>query len=258
MPPVCRGLAVLLVACATAVPAAAQENGAWPERFTVAFDVPFQLVRNDFSEALAFPDTVRTSQTARFGADYASTRGALFDVGGAVRVARHVGAGVAVSVLRRTSDATFMLAVPSLIAGNPALSLSGSVPELEHHDVGVHLQALYAFGLGHASRLTVSGGPSIFNTSQQLVRSIEFDVLPGLTTAKFDRALVTRAAKTVVGYNVGADVTWNVGAHFGVGTIARYSRATVTLDPGSASGVKRGVTLQAGGFHIGAAVRLRL
>jgi hypothetical protein len=253
-----RGLTILLVVGTTGMPAAAQENSAWPERVTIAFDVPFQVLTNRFSEALTFPDTIRTSQTAQFGADYALTRGALFDLGGAVRVARHIGAGVAVSVLRRTSDAAFTLAVPSLIAGNPALPLCGSVPELEHRDVGVHLQALYAFGLGHAARLTVSGGPSIFNTSQEMVRSIEFDILPGLTTVKFDQAFVTSAAKTVVGFNVGADVTWNVAAHVGVGTIARYSRATVTFDPRSASGVNRGVTLHSGGLHVGVALRVRL
>jgi hypothetical protein len=160
-----------------------------------------------------------------------------------------------VSVLRRSTDAAVTLNVPSLISGNAPLSLDGLVSDLERRDIGIHLQGLYAFGLGGSSRVTLSGGPSIFNLSQDLVRSIEFDTLPGLTTLKFDQAFVTHAAKTVLGFNVGADLTWNFATHMGVGTIARYSRADVTLDPGSASGVNRSVMLRAGGVHVGAGLR---
>jgi hypothetical protein len=254
---VLRVVIVLVVLAAAWTAAAAQEHEVWPERLSIAVDVPFQPMNNGFSEVLVFPDTIRKTQAAQFTADYGSTRGALFDVGGAVRVSRRVGVGVTVSVLRRSADGAFTLTVPSLIAGNPPLSLNGSVADLERRDVGVHLQGLYAIGLGDSSRVTLSAGPSIFNTSQDLVRSIEFDTLPGLTTLRFDQAFVTHGAKTVVGFNLGADVTWNFATHIGVGTIARYSRAKVTLDPGSASGVDRSVALHGGGVHVGAGLRFR-
>jgi hypothetical protein len=55
---------------------------------------------------------------------------------------------------------------------------------------------------------------------------------------------------------VSADITWRLAPHFGVGTVTRYSRANVTLDPGSASGVGRRIEMHLGGLQIGGGIRL--
>jgi hypothetical protein len=89
------------------------------------------------------------------------------------------------------------------------------------------------------------------------VRSIEFETLPGFTSLKFNQALITEVKKTVVGFNVGADITWSLAPHLGVGTVTRYSRAKVTLDPGAESAVSRAIELHAGGLQIGGGIRLR-
>jgi hypothetical protein len=102
----------------------------------------------------------------------------------------------------------------------------------------------------------LAGGPSIFNTKQDLVRSIEFDTLPGFTSLKFDQALITEGRRTAVGFNVGADITWALVSHLGVGTVTRYSRAKVTLDPGAQSRVSRAIEMHAGGLQIGGGIRL--
>src|SRR5258708_40344177 len=65
------------------------------------------------------------------------------------------------------------------------------------------------------------------------------------------RSAVGRVKKTSVGFNIGADITWALSSHFGVGTLTRYSRASVTLNPGSESGVHRAVEPHAGGLHLG-------
>ena len=250
---------LLIVACALSIatPVASQENSAWPERAYVTVDVPFQLLNNNFSEALTFADTIRKTETAHFGAGYGSTRGPLLDVGTGVRVIRQIGAGVTLSLLRRSVDGAFDLVVPSLIAGNAPLDLRGSVPGLERTDLIIHLDALYPVTLRRKFRLMLSSGPSILRAKQDLVRSIEFDTLPGLTTLTFDQAFVTHATKTAIGFNVGADVTWNFATHLGVGTVTRYSRANVTLDPGSAPGISRSVALQVGGLYVSGGIRLR-
>ena len=249
----------LIVACAVAIaaPAAGQENRAWAERAFITLDVPFQTLDNSFAESLTFADTIRKTETAHFGADYASTRGPLFDIGTGVRLSHRVGIGVTLSWLRRTADGAFTLTVPSLIAGNSPLDLNGSVGGLERTDVSVHLQALYAIALGRKSRVMLSAGPSIVHARQDLVRSIEFDTLPGLMQLQFDRAFVTAAVKTGVGFNLGADLTWNVASHLGIGTVTRYARANVTVDPGSATGISRTIPVPAGGLHVGGGVRFR-
>ncbi len=253
-----RNVFGFLVGCIilAAAPLAAQENRAWPERTFVTIDVPFQPLNNDFSESLSFADTVRKTENVTFVAGYASTRGALFDTGAGIRLANNLGVGVTASFFRRSSSGSFDLMVPNpLVAGKP-LDLAGSVSGLSRAELGIHIQALYALALGQRARVMLEGGPSIFNTKQDLVRSIEFDTLPGFTSLKFDQALITEAKKTVLGFNVGADITWALASHFGVGTVTRYSRAKVTLDPGAESGANRAIEMHAGGLQIGAGIRL--
>ena len=76
------------------------------------------------------------------------------------------------------------------------------------------------------------------------------------TSLKFDQALITEVNKTVVGFNVSADITWTLASHLGVGTVTRYSRAKLTLDPGAESAVSRAIELHAGGLQIGGGIRL--
>jgi hypothetical protein len=251
-------LAVFVAGCALvfAAPASAQENRAWLQRTFVTIDVPFQPLDNDFSESLSFADTLRRSESVTFAAGYESTRGALFGAGAGVRLVKNVGAGVAASWFYRSTTASFDLRVPNPLVANRPLLVSGSVPDLDREEVGVHFQALYAVPIASRVRVMLAGGPSVFRTKQDLVRSIEFDTLPGFTALRFNQALVTGVERTVVGFNVSADVTWALASHIGIGTIARYSRATVTFDPGAETGVARAIEVRAGGLHIGGGIRL--
>jgi len=103
------------------------------------------------------------------------------------------------------------------------------------------------------SREPVTGS---FRIGQDVVRSVEFDRLPGFSGLALHQALVTSVQRSVVGYNVAADLTWPLASHFGIGTVTRYSRARVDFDPGSESGVSRAIELYAGGLHVGVGIRL--
>jgi len=247
---------LLMCALISAAPAAAQETRAWPERMFFTIDVPFQPLDNAFSETVRFPDSLRRSENVTFAADYESERGALLDAGGGVRVAGNLGVGVTVSWFQGSSTAVFDLKIPNPLAANRPLDVAGSVSDLDRRELGVHVQALYALGLGKRSRVMLAAGPSIFNTHQDLVRNIQFDVLPGFTSLMFDHAFIRDVGRTAVGFNIGADITWALASHFGVGTVTRYSRAKLTFDPGSESGVSRAVEVRAGGLHIGGGLRL--
>src|SRR5438552_660566 len=182
-------------------PLAAQENPAWPERTFVAIDVPVQLLKNDFSESLRFADTIRKTENVSFDARYPSTRGALFDLGAGVRVTRRLGVGLMVSQFQRSSSGSFSLTVPNPLVANQPLNLAGPVSGLNHSELGVHVQALYALPLGKSTRLMLFGGPSIFKTKLDVVRSLEFSILPGFTSLGLDRTLITRDKQTVAGFN---------------------------------------------------------
>jgi len=238
-----------------AAPLGAQEPRAWPERVFISIDVPFQGLSDDFSESLRFADAVRRTENDTFVAEYPAPRGALVAAGAGLRITNSMGVGATVSWFQRSATGAFDLSVPSPVAANRPLELTGSVSGLKRREIGIHVQTLYARALGRRSRLMLSGGPSLYSTTQDLVRSIEFDIPPGFTSLTFDRALVTQVGKTAIGFNAGADLTWVLASHVGVGVGTRYSRATVTLDPGSASGVNRAVELHAGGLHVGGGIR---
>src|SRR5262249_51289898 len=223
--------------------ASAQEARAWTHPVFVTIDVPFQPLNNDFSESVSFPDSLRRSENVTFAAGYESTKGVLFAAGAGARLVKNVGAGVTTSWFRRSASASFDLRVPSPLAVNRPLALAGSVPDLSRQEVGIHVQGLYAIPLADKVRAMVGAGPSVFRIQQDLVRSVEFDTLPGFTSLAFNQALTTRVERTVVGFNVGADLTWEFASHFGVGSIVRYSRASATLDPGAETGVLRAIKM---------------
>jgi hypothetical protein len=206
-----RHVSGFLVGCTilAAAPLAAQENRAWPERTFVTIDVPFQPLNNAFSESLSFADTVRKTENVTFGAGYASTRGALFDTGAGVRLANNLGVGVTASWFQRSRSGSFDLMVPNPLVANKPLDLAGSVSGLNRAELGIHIQALYALALGKRARVMLEGGPSIFNTKQDLVRSIEFRHVARIHVAQVrpgahhggqeDRARVQRGRRHHVG-----------------------------------------------------------
>jgi hypothetical protein len=238
-------------------PLAAQENRPWQERVFVTVEVPVQTLSNSFSEALTFADSIRRSENVAFGVEYPSARAVLVDVGTGIRVAKSLGVGISASWSRRSTAASFDLKMPNPLAANSPLEVAGSVADLTRQEAGVHIDALYALPVGRHTRVMVSAGPSIFHVKHDLIRSVRFDVLPGFTSLKFDEAVVARVERTVVGFNAGADLTWAIVRHLAIGAATRYSRANVTLDPGSQSGVARAIESRAGGLQIGGGVQLR-
>ena len=243
--------------CALAAPAAAQESAAWPERAFVTIDVPFQVSSNSLSESVSLADAFSKTEKDVFNAAYGSTKGAMFDIGGGVRLTGSFGVGVTGSWFRRPSDATFDLSVPNPTSANKPRSLTGTATSLNRQEIGTHIQALYALPLGKKGRVMLSAGPSVFSVKQDVVRSVEFDESAGFTSIKLNQAIIATATNTAVGWNVGADLTWVLASHFGIGSTTRYSRANVTIDPGSTTAsVSRSIDVRAGGLQIGGGVRV--
>jgi hypothetical protein len=249
------GFFVCCVLLATAS-VAAQDNQSWRTRTFVTIDVPFQLLNNDFSESLSLPDARRRTDPVTFFAGYGPTRGPLIDVGGGIRVAGRLGIGATASWFKRSGSGTFDLKVPNPLAANQSLGLAGSITGLTRNEVAVHIEALYPLPLGNNATVVLGGGPSIFTTRQELIRSLEFDTLPGFTSLRLNDTLVTEVTETAIGFNVGANVIWPLGAHFGLGTVTRYTRGTVTVDPGAETNVPRAIEMHLGGLHIGGGIRL--
>jgi hypothetical protein len=70
--------------------------------------------------------------------------------------------------------------------------------------------------------------------------------------ASFVSAVTTGTSGTALGFNVGADLTWRFGQHFGLGGLLRFSRASTTLSVGP----DNEVAAEAGGLHVESGLRL--
>ena len=251
----------LLCAAAAAVllttPAAsAQESAPWTGRVFVTLDVPFQPLDNAFTEAVSVADAIAKTEKDSFTASYPANRGVLVDAGVGIRLAGSFGVGVTGSYLSRSSSADFALSVANPALANTPRVLTGSAASLAHTETAVHLQALYAMRLGSKGRVMLSAGPTIVRINQDLIQGVQFNEVAGFSKITLGTVLTAPVTQTVLGFNVGADTTWPIARHLGLGTTTRYSRATTTVDPGSATtGLTRSVELQAGGLHLGAGLR---
>src|SRR5262245_470325 len=85
---------------------------------------------------------------------------------------------------------------PQSIGRESTAGVDGHRSRLDRQELGIHIQALYAMPLGKRGRLMLAGGPSVFHLTQDLVRSIEFDTLPGFTALNFDQALIQNTTQT--------------------------------------------------------------
>ena len=252
-----RATVICFLACAlAAVPASAQEHRSWPERVFVTFEVPFQSLDNGFEEVVAYPDTLRRTENITLNTTYDAMRGVMLAAGGGTRVFRSIGAGIMATWFRPTGTASYAVGIPNPLIANRPLTSTGSLDELNREEIGVHLQALYAVPLGSRMRIMLSAGPSFFQLKQDVLTSVEFDRSPGFTRLDFHDAVVTAADENLVGFNVGADVTWQPWKHLGIASVTRYSRATVMIDPGSTPATSRQIELRAGGLQLGGGVRL--
>ena len=72
-------------------------------------------------------------------------------------------------------------------------------------------------------------------------------------SASFSGAETQTPSESTIGFNAGADVGYFFARHVGVGGVIRFSRGSVdfTSSDGEA------LTLDAGGAHVGAGLRLR-
>jgi len=229
-----------------AAPAAAQS---WPERVHISVSGAFQATSNDFSDRFEFERDLETGSTE---VDYPVKSGFLFDAGAGVRLWKNLGAGVAVSYFTRDDAASTTSSFPHPLFFNQPRDVSGEATGVKRTETAVHVQAMYLVNPGGRLRLVLSGGPSFFSVEQDLVTEVRITETYPFDTAEFASAVKSREKGSAPAFNVGADVMWMMTPTFGVGGLARFSRASVDLDaPGN-----RTITVDAGGFWAGGGVRL--
>jgi hypothetical protein len=96
-------------------------------------------------------------------------------------------------------------------------------------------------------------GPTFVNVVQDVVNDIGYESSFPFNEATFRDAITVRVKENGIGYNAGLDLAWFFSRRFGLGMMARYSRASVDLRASD----RNTVSSDAGGLHAGGGIRLR-
>jgi hypothetical protein len=241
-----RQLTVIAIAAAlvsAAGPAAAQT--AWTDRGYVNVSGWFQPTAS-FSDTVHPIDFVEASVV---DTSYKNRSVPGFEAGGGARLWRNLAIGVAVSRFSKQTDGSVSAQVPHPFFFNRLRPVSGDASALTRDETAVHLQALWMVPLRERWQLAIAGGPSWFSVGQDLVSDVTITQTYPFDTATFAGTTSTHRSASRVGFNAGADVTYRLRPHVGLGVGLSFSRATVPLSDT--------VTVDAGGAHLGGGLRFR-
>ena len=206
---------------------------------TTAFDVtthPLTFVE---------PATVETNYSVRPARE--------FDLGGGVHITPRLAVGASLSRFEKSGDVTVDAQVPHPFFFNRARSVTGTASDLARLETAIHGKLVWMAQVGDGWLLSVSGGPSFFKASQDLVEDITIRETYPYDTATFAGAVSTRHTKSGLGFNVGADFTRLLTSHMGIGVAAVLSRARLTFDTAGDTPMR----IDAGGIRIGGGLRFR-
>jgi hypothetical protein len=235
------GSLALALAALSAVPAQAQMT--WTDQGFV--NVSFG--------AQGGSDTLTTSSTFDLYGEQGSMAttqdvggGGLFDLNAGYKVWRNLAVGAGYSRTGSNADAGITASVPDPDFFNRPRSLTGVSPDANHSENAFHIQATWVMPVTDKVDVAFSFGPTIFNVSQEIPTAITVNE-PGPTLAS---TTIVEEKQTVVGINLGIDVNYFFTPRYGVGALARFTRASVDFEAADDS-------VAVGGFQIGAGLRVR-
>jgi hypothetical protein len=254
--PVARTLVVLAILASAASQAFAQTRRPMPPaRRPPAANRVFVSVDGAFHGARTFGDGFmfrRNAEDARVESRYNVTPGPALNVSVTAPLWRRFGVGGSVTRFSRTSLATVTASVPHPFFFDRLRTVDGTVEDVAHQELGVHLQARAVLPVGRRMQAMVFGGPSFFRLHQDVLGTVSWDETYPYDTAAFGRAEVEPVTASTLGFNVGGDVAYYFTRRVGVGVAGQYSGGTVTVPAPSGT-----VAITVGGPHIGGGLRLR-
>jgi hypothetical protein len=194
---------------------------------------------------------IKTSQTQTIydeAATITSTQsidnGPVFDVTGGYRLTPRFAVAIGVSYFSDQGDSTVVAGIPDPIFTDRPRTVTAVGTDLNHRELGIHLQAVYFVPVSDRFDVSLSAGPSIFRVSQELTPTV---AVPA-RTQNINLVKESQDA-TAIGINAGVDGNFMITPQFGVGLFVRYAGASVDL-----SSVE---DLNVGGFQTGLGLRVR-
>lgn len=220
-------------------------------KLLINVNVGIQVGDNDLSRQSNFDlydeqATVDINQTIN--------NGGFFELGGAYRLQGNYGVGLSWGILSNSGEGTISGSLPHPQFFDQPRSFSQDASNLKHTEHSIHFHAIYFMPFTDKVDFAFSGGPSIFRTTQGLIRNISFsEVPPSFTSVSIDSVDVVELSDSGWGFNLGADMTYAVTPSIGVGALIRYTRGTVEFNLSES----QTADVRAGGFQIAGGLRLK-
>jgi hypothetical protein len=243
----CR-LAVLAIAAAILLSPqrASAQTSTWTGRGYVNVSGSYQPESPGFS-ATVHP--VDFAEASVIDTGYKTRTIPGFDAGGGVRVWRNLAAGLDVSRFSKNTEGAVSAQIPHPFFFNRRRAVSGDASGLTRDETAVHLQALWMVPMRNRWQLALAGGPSWFSVGQDLVSDVTVTQTYPYDTATFASAATVHRSASRMGFNAGADLSYLLGRHVGLGVGVTYSHASIPLDDT--------LTVDAGGAHVSGGLRFR-
>jgi hypothetical protein len=226
-------------------PAAAQD------RVRFGANVGRQATTADMTEVQTFQQYF---EEARFTFERTTPADLFYDASVGVRVWRGLQAGFAVSFFESTGPGDIEANVPHPLQFNRPRTTESELSGITRREIGQHVSAGWIIPAAAGIDFTVFGGPSFFVAEQTFVTgltmSLDKEVFP-FTALAFPGATTTIERETVIGYNLGVDMTWRFADHIGVGALFRYSAGKKDFEPAGST-----VEVNVGGLHAGGGLRV--
>ncbi|MBQ01495.1 MAG: hypothetical protein CL477_12510 [Acidobacteria bacterium] len=240
----------VLAVSVVAVGWAEAQMQAWQDIGYFSINYSYQSGDRAFGESLS--ETV-FAEEATYDVSHLSGGGGQFDVGWGLRVWRNLAAGVAVTSFSTADGAVITGSVPHPLFFSRPRSASFARADLEHKELGVHVQAAWVIPINEKISVTVAGGPSFFSVDQSLISGVTTSEIG----APFDAVAIASAAtasvsESGVGGNVGVDTTYMVTEQLGGGLFVRWAGGTVDIPANGGT-----QSIDVGGVQVGIGLRAR-
>ena len=221
------------------------------DRIYVSVNGAYQTAGDNFSETVTFREN---AEDGRFSADYEVKSGPAFNISVGAGLWRNIGVGVGVTRFSKNTPTALSASVPHPFFFNRPRTVDGEVTGTAREELAVHVQARATFVPTERIQAVVFAGPSFFNVQQDIVSDFEINETYPYDTATFNRGITTTVDESKVGFNLGADVGYFFTRQVGVGGSVQWAGATFDAPGSAGTGT---FEIKAGGFQVGAGLRLR-
>lgn len=182
---------------------------------------------NDTKQYTLYDETATTNTAANWSS------GSFFAGGIDFRLFKNLTVGVSYHQETNTADTAVSGTVPHPLFFNQPRNFSDTEGGLSRNENATHLSFGWVIPFSSKLDVLVSGGPSFFRLSQDVVSEVTIAEKGGNYSEVVVDSTVSTQKRSVTGYNVGADATYifwqNDSVRLGAGGFVRYTTATTDV-----------------------------